>query len=171
MAKKYKETLLERLDNWLYDNSNLYAFFWRLWKNQLSPVVNYYRLKRLGQRLFWGFDDSETWALDSTFYRWLYPRLKRFIKVMQAYPTEYKSFENWKKTLTTKLLQLEDIITKDELEFDDWSYIPTQELKELKAKEKQNKTDLTITINQIAYHYSVVNFNEWFAKNINNLWW
>ena len=33
------------------------------------------------QRIKRGFDDSETWALDNTVTSFIYPRLKRFVKL------------------------------------------------------------------------------------------
>ena len=37
--------------------------------------------KWTNQRAIYGFDDSETWDLNSTFYAWLYERLRMYIDV------------------------------------------------------------------------------------------
>lgn len=38
-------------------------------------------IKYWWQRQTRGFDDSETWSLDWTFYIWMLPRLKRYFEV------------------------------------------------------------------------------------------
>ena len=167
--KEYKETKLEKIDNWLYDHCLFYSILYRFYKNQLSPVVNYYRVKRLFQRLIYGFDDSETWALDWTFYKWLYPRLKRFEKVMQAYPTD-TTFEDWKKELKKRIKQLDKIINIDEFDFDDWSYIPRGEMNKFKYKLKHD-SNWRMTVNSTAYDYCLKDFNKWFCENLPKLWW
>ena len=111
-----------KLDDWMFDNVWGYAFLWRLWNTQLHPMVNYFRVKRFFQRLIRGFDDSETWSLDHTFYRWLYPRLKRFAKVNQTYPVG-TTFEDWQKELEKRIEQLKHLSKSSEMDFDDWSYL------------------------------------------------
>lgn len=166
----YKEKWYEKLDNWLYDHCFIYPFLWRLWHNWLSPTINFYRLKRLCQRICWGFSDADTWSLDNTFYKWLYPRLKRFAKVAKAYPMNYNSFEEWKEELNKRVKQLDQILHVDEFDFDDWSYIPTNELEDIKEKLK-NDGSWKMTVNAMAFEKMNNDFNEWFGKNVNQLWW
>lgn len=46
------------------------------------------------QRMKYGFDDSETWSLDSTIARFTLPRLKRFKELNGGYPS-YLTEESW----------------------------------------------------------------------------
>ena len=47
-----------------------------------------------------GFDDREIWNLDCTFVAWVYPRLKRYIKVTKgSHPGCFTSYKPWKKIL------------------------------------------------------------------------
>ena len=121
------------------------------------------------QRVFRGWDDSETWSLDISFYEWLLPRFKRFIELTNGYPEEYGSFEEWREELTKRLKQLERIIENSDIdyEFDDLSYIPEKELDKLWANEHLPLS----AINVIAYGYMAQDFHQWFADNINKLWW
>lgn len=73
------------------------------------------------QRLERGFDISETWNLDGTIARFIYPRLKAFIedvKNMGCYPGNM-TFDEWLKILEDmlkgfELLVSDEIKTKDE---------------------------------------------------------
>ena len=56
------------------------------------------KIKFFWQRLTRGFDDSETWSLDYTFFNWLLPRLKRFREVSCAHPCDM-TYEEWIKEL------------------------------------------------------------------------
>ena len=121
------------------------------------------------QRLFRGWDDSDTWSLDVSFYKWLKPRLERFVELTNSYPDtkEYPTMEKWKKDLKKRLGQLEHLIAQDDLDFDDWSYIPKK-----KRLEYECDTDIyTTTINMLAFDYMAQDFNKWFSKHINQLWW
>lgn len=51
------------------------------------------------QRKDWGFDDTETWNLNTTIIKFALPRLKRFKEITFAYPAEFKDMEEWYKTL------------------------------------------------------------------------
>lgn len=42
-----------------------------------------------------GFDDSEIWNLDISLSDFLIPRLKRLRNIIQGYPPDFKSFEEW----------------------------------------------------------------------------
>jgi thiamine kinase-like enzyme len=59
------------------------------------------------QRDKWGFDDTETWNLDNTIVDFILPRLKRFVKVTNGYPNEFKNMREWKKTLNKIIKGLE----------------------------------------------------------------
>lgn len=50
------------------------------------------------QRLERGFDDTETWNLDSTISSFIVPRLRRFKEVNLCYPVELTE-EEWDKIL------------------------------------------------------------------------
>lgn len=166
---EYIPNKLERLTDWLWDHSFIYRFLYRFWNRVLSPSTNYYRLRRLCSRIKWGFDISETWSLDWTFYKWIYPRLKRFEIVTQAYPMN-TTFEGWKAELQKRVKQLDLILHTDEFDFDDWSYIPKKELEELKEKLK-NDGSWEMTVNATAYEYCKNDFNKWFCNNLRDLWW
>lgn len=165
----YIPTRLEKLDDWCFDHIFGYAFVWRLWHNHLSPSCLYHKLKRLCQRIVWGFDDSETWALDWSFYKWIYPRLKRFEKITQAYPIN-TTFKDWKKELQKRVKQLDAILNIDEFDFNDWSYIPKKEFSKLKEKVKEDHS-WKMTVNATAYEYCQKDFNKWFCDNLKDLGW
>ena len=77
-------------------------------------------IKFFFQRIFRGFDDSETFGLYGTFYSWLLPRLKRFRDITIAYPDhKYPTFESWIEELDKRCEQLEYLIKEDELDFFD----------------------------------------------------
>lgn len=50
------------------------------------------------QRIFRGWDDSETWDLEYQFFAWLYPRLRRFSQITIVHPPEY-TWEEWQEIL------------------------------------------------------------------------
>lgn len=124
------------------------------------------KFKFFFQRLIRGFDDSETWDLADTYYRWLEPRLKRFKEVTFAYPMRCKSMDKWKKELDKRCKQLQEINTIEDFEFSDWSYIPKKDFVKLMKKGIPNST-LCAT----AKEYAIQDFNKWFYKNVNELWW
>lgn len=165
---EYKESLLEKIDDWLFDNVWGYPFLYRLWHNHLKPSALGRKIKFLWQRITRGFDDSETWNLDFSFYHWLYPRLKRFIELNCAYPgnKQFPTFKSWDKELKKRLSQLEKILNEDNFDFNEWSYIPKKVLNEYKSKNLPNSV-----INASAYYYMRENFDRWFAKYNGFLWW
>lgn len=66
------------------------------------------------QRLQRGFDDSETWNLDATISRFIYPRLKAFVedvKVIKCYPPEM-TYDDW-ITILEKMLKGFEILSQD----------------------------------------------------------
>ncbi len=117
------------------------------------------------QRLFRGFDDSETWDLEKEFYKWLLPRLKRFKDITKACPCNME-YKDWKNMLSDRVAQLNCIVNIDENKFQDRSYIPKQEYKKL--LKRFGNSDI---LNNFAYDWCVNDFNKWFYENIINLWW
>ena len=134
----YKETLWDKI----YD---LYLDYCPNWLYNLIKVLNPLNWRRpikfFFQRRFRGFDDSETWNLDTSFYMWLLPRLKRFQELNGCYPNNYESFEKWDNELKEKIKQLEYIVNN--VDDGDWK----------KVVEFQSE------------------FMEWFKNNISDLWW
>lgn len=55
------------------------------------------------QRLERGFDDSETWSLDSTMARFILPRLIRFREINEGYPSTI-SEQEWNSILDKMIL-------------------------------------------------------------------
>ena len=48
--------------------------------------------KYKGQRLSRGFDDSETWNLDTTIAKFIIPRLERFIEIYEDFVIDHNGF-------------------------------------------------------------------------------
>lgn len=65
------------------------------------------KVKFFWQRLARGFDDSETWSLEYTFFKWLLPRLKRFREVTCCYPCSLNSLKEWQAELDKAIADLE----------------------------------------------------------------
>lgn len=65
------------------------------------------------QRLERGFDDSETWSLESTISRFIEPRLKAFKECCIGYPSDIDSQEEWLEILDKMIKAFELINTKD----------------------------------------------------------
>ena len=123
-------------------------------------------IKFFYQRIFRGWDDSETWNLDTEFYKWIYPRLKVFKDKTVCFPEKYENLSDWKKELSKRITQLVFIIDCDMFRFQDWSYIPKKEFLKLK-KECASYERICC----IAFGYMNQDFNKWFGENINYLWW
>ena len=125
------------------------------------------RIKFFFQRLFRGWDNSETWDLEYSFHKWLLPRLKKFRELTCAYPCFYNKLDDWQKELDRRIAQLDSILNINEFDFEDRSYIPKEEYKKW-VKRVGNKGT---TLNAISYDYCVQDFNKWFCDNLNQLWW
>lgn len=164
---EHKSTTLEKIDDWCFEHLWLYGYGYRIWKEYLCPWSIKRMVKFFFQRRFRGFDDSETWDLGYHFYRWIYPRLKRFAEITQAYPMNCKSHQQWVDELNKRVKQMESFIDVNEFEFKDWSYIPKKELADLKKK----FTGQEYIINSTAYERCVEDFNKWFSDNVEQLWW
>lgn len=63
-------------------------------------------IKYFFQRVFRGWDDTETWCLQYEFIKWLFPRLKRFKKISIAYPCCYTEQE-WDEFLQNLIDKME----------------------------------------------------------------
>lgn len=164
-----KITLIEKFSDKFYDFS---PFLWRLFYKTFDFNSHKNKIKRFFQRLYRGWDDSETWSLDTSFYNWLLPRLKRFTELTVCYPHSYKKYEDWISELNYRCKQLELIIKYDyeEYEFDCRDYITDEQIiKKYKVREEQ-QTDKTY-LNMKAYEHLITDFNEWFGQNVNALWW
>lgn len=164
---EHKITVLEKIDDWCFDHLWLYGFGYRIWKEYLCPKAIWRMIKFFFQRKIRGFDDSETWDLDTQFYKWIYPRLKRFTEITMAYPMSYDNCKAWQEELNKRVKQLEIITKQNEFEFSDLSYIPAKELTKLKKKKDICKS----TINATAFEYLIKDFNKWFSENVGQLWW
>ena len=55
------------------------------------------------ERLTYGFDERETWGMETTFYAWLYERLKMFVEVSNI-QLDYHKFEFKGETYTQEQL-------------------------------------------------------------------
>ena len=60
-------------------------------------------IKHWWQRRVRGWDDSDTWDLESTLARWLVPRLKRFKEVTNGFPGGLTE-EKWDEYLDKMIL-------------------------------------------------------------------
>lgn len=97
MFEKITDAILDWCPCWLY---SIY--------NNIKPSAIYIKIRFFMQRRIRGFDDSETWALDDTFYQWILPRLKRFKELNSCYP-DNKTFESWNEELAINIARLERI--------------------------------------------------------------
>lgn len=141
--ESWKDKLFDTVPYWLY----------QLWCEYLKPSSIKRIIKFWWQRKTRGFDDSETWNLDTTFLDWLYPRFKRFIELNGGYPENRGSFENWENELNYRLEQLKMLVDYDEFDFpygNAWD----------------EKGD-----NNRGYWNCAINFMKWFSENIFHLWW
>lgn len=102
-----EETKWEKFCDFMFDITP--GFLYRFYCDWLKPCSIRRKIKFFIQRCIRGFDDSETWNLDSTLYNWLLPRLKRFKEVTSSYPGCYKSLEEWKDEIQKGIDLLEYI--------------------------------------------------------------
>ena len=82
------------------------------------------------QRLERGFDISETWCLDATISRFIYPRLKAFIEDVQelgVHPASIPTTQDWVKILEDMLKGFE-LLVSDEIKTEDEEKIINQSL-------------------------------------------
>ena len=119
-----------------------------------------YKIKRFFQRLFRGWDDSETWDIYYNFLVWLQPRLERFIKLTNGYPMHYNSYDEWISELKKRNKQLKLVIEYyyDEYKFPDTSY-------------SDKKDDDIAYVKIDSYYKFQTDLLKWLSENINHLWW
>lgn len=55
--------------------------------------------RKLKGLFYYGFDTSETWDLDYSLARWLYPRLVHLQKNSNSYPPRIETHEEWLEIL------------------------------------------------------------------------
>ena len=69
------------------------------------------------QRKERGFDDTETWSLDWTIFKFVLPRLKRFKEVTCGYPPDLNNMKEWRKELNEMIYAI-DIYVKESTNYD-----------------------------------------------------
>lgn len=76
-------------------------------------------IKFFFQRIFRGWDDSETWNIDHTIAGFAIPRLRRFKEVKKGYPADLMP-EEWDRVLDKMILSMEwfatDVDKRDDSE-------------------------------------------------------
>ena len=102
------------------------------------------------QRLQRGFDDTETWNLDSTILHFILPRLKRFREVANGYPEALGSFEEWQKRLDKAIADIELIYDDSPVE-----HMSKEESHAYFEKQGQAEKDIT----------------EFLGEYLFDLWW
>lgn len=127
---------------------------YRLWSDHLSPFALKRKIKFFWQRLTRGWDDSETWSLDQTILKFIYPRLHRFAELTVCYPDGYKTLEDWKNELFKRSYQLKLLIDYSDTEY------------EYKSDEYEVTKD-----RMLAYYKDFDEWMNWFNNNIGHLWW
>ena len=189
VLKKYKDLEISELDpdEWMealeQESKTLKwkisSFFYRFYETCISPKNWADRIKYFFQRRIRGFDDREIWNLDNSFYRWLYPRLKRFTYSKRfGYPEKYGSFEQWRAELVKRTDQLKLIV---DYEYDDdlfpvsEKFLTEEEKKEIEQRVKENKTKnkdrlFSILYNTTGYEKCKKDFTLWFCENVDMLW-
>lgn len=86
----------------------------------------------------YGFDERETWALNLTFYLWLYERLKRFVEVccinLDFHKFEYNGAEYTQGQLIDMMIErLEFSFKKEYNDFDEKQYAYVSEIEKIWA--------------------------------------
>lgn len=168
---------LEKMLSEIEETPRIIKIWWRIEsfiKDYFSPKSIKNNFKWLYQRIKRGFDDTELWNLDDSFYKWFYPRLKAFSeKELMGYPEEYGSVENWKNILKKRVYQLEQIIFYEFVnsDFKDGAkYLSEEELETIKEESFSNENDYNRRVSIKGYDKMYKEFMEWFAKDCGNLW-
>lgn len=166
------DELIEEIRNMKWYHHLYYKIMGHL--HILRPTIIYYKLKRLYQRWTRGWDDSETWSLDDSFYKWLRPRLKRFYELTNGYPSYYKTFEDWQKELEKRIVQL-DMIMKykyNERDFQHYEYFDAKVIAEMfNITEEKALEYFNDNKSYFSFYCCENDFLKWFSRNINHLWW
>lgn len=158
--------------NW-YNSPYSYPWYERWWDTikEIFDFKKYWqKIRFFYQRHTRGWDDSETWDMDYTFYRWIYSRLNRYKELTNGYPDEYEEYEDWIKELEKRIEQIRRIIEIDEFDFPYHEYL-TQETIDDIAKRFGEEIPSQTTYNMAAKSDCEKDFMEWFKNNLKNLWW
>lgn len=155
--------IIEKMDDLFFKFSPNIIYRW--WHNIFNFTSHIHTIKMFFQRLFRGWDDRETWSLDSNFLKWLSPRLKRFTEVNVCYPgtKRYPTYKSWNNELKYRCWQLDKII---EYEWNEWEFPYTEYL--MKDENHQTSDD---SIKSQAYYRCKQDFMIWYGDVINHLWW
>ena len=164
--------IFEKIDDMFYKivPNWFYCFIHRIFNFRAHKQS----IKLFFQRLIRGWDDTETWSLDDSFYKWLQPRLKRFIQLTMTYPMEYESYIKWIEELQYRVEQLDKIIEYKYCEYDfpNVEYFNEKTIMKMFNVSKEHAKSLRESNPQtFAYLCYQRDFMNWYAKNINNLWW
>lgn len=164
------DKIKEKFDDILYEI--LPRFLYRFLHNLFNLSMWRGKIRRFFQRIIRGWDDSDTWSLDTTFYQWFLPRFKRFQELNCGYPCGYETFEQWDNELKEKIYELEMLIKymDDNKNFPINKYLTSEFIKEFDINENKIKNNKSYH-NLWAYTACLENFNNWFGKKINHLWW
>jgi len=105
------------------------------------------KIKYKKQRLQRGFDDTETWNLDSTILHFILPRLKRFRELANGYPPELGSFEAWQKKLDKAIADIELIYDDSPVE-----HMSKEESRAYFDKQGQAEKDIAEFLGEYLFH-------------------
>jgi len=92
---------------------------WKIWRS----------IKFFYQRRTRGFDDSETWSLDTSLSRLIVPRLKRFKELLDGHPAEM-TFEEWNEIIDEMIWSFEWFANEKR-----WDLTNEEEIMQLKRAE------------------------------------
>jgi len=150
-----------------------YPWYERLW-DSIKEIFNfrkyYQKIKYFCQRRIRGWDDSETWNLDISFYKWVYPRLIRFKQLTNGYPNRYLEFEDWIAELDKRIEQVRRIIENDEYDFPYHEYLTKESIDAINKRFGKKVPD-QITYNIEAKAACEMDFLNWWKENLKDLWW
>jgi len=76
-------------------------------------------LKFIIQRIVRGWTDEDTWSMDWTISKYILPRLKRFKKINNGYPNEFKSIKEWNGVIDDMIFSFNAIANQIETPMDD----------------------------------------------------
>jgi hypothetical protein len=108
-----RRELIRKLKRPYYKTIHFFEFFYP--KN----LLRFFKYKC--QKIFRGWDDSETWDMRITFSEFILPRLKRFKEVNNGYPGfgDADTFEKWDNILDKMIWSFEQILVDEEYPGDD----------------------------------------------------
>ena len=68
------------------------------------------------QRIERGFDDTELWNVDITIAKFALPRLIEFRKVVNGYPADFKTFEDWLAAIDKMIYAFDHLVNEEKYE-------------------------------------------------------